>query len=155
MDEQQHEVDMDQVYDDVLRLADEFNSKLTSFTALISGSFILWVLVLMAAAAASGIDMLLATILVPVLPLYILAPRRHSLTGENIALHCTETAFCGAVCSSRPLCLSLLVQKEGALWRQILDVTSSAKRGTAEGRRIYALNRLLIESIRQSALDTK
>jgi hypothetical protein len=166
MDEQQQRfnnaVDMDQVYDDAMRLADEFNSKLGSFTALISGSFILWILVVLTSGATGHDGLLLSALIFPVVPLLVLcvvATRSDQLaqwrttTGENIVLHCTGTALCGAMCSARPLCIALLAQKEGALWRQILEVTSSSVSvGTVEGRCIYALNRLLVESARQRAL---
>lgn len=155
------DVDMDQVYDDVLRLAYEFNCRLQSFTSATSCGFIVWLALLLYALVSEN-----ATAFSGVLtaPLVLLIPLLfgcgdgawRALTGENILRHCTSTAFCSALCSMRPLRIGVLAQKECGLWPQLVEVSRQATKvaATVDGRRVYALNRLLTESIRQGALSS-
>ena len=153
-------VDMDQVYDDVLRLAYEFNCKLQSFTSATSCGFIVWLALLVYALVSENATAFSGVLTAPTVLLIPLLFARgdgawRAFTGENILRHCTATAFCSALCSVRPLRLGVLAQKECGLWPQLVEVSRQATKvaPTADGRRIYALNRLLTESIRQGALS--
>ena len=154
-------VDMDRVYDDVLRIADEYNHKLASFTMLLGGGFTMWAL-LLGMTATTGHTFAFQTLLM--IPLLLLVPLivacHHgelvwrAPTGENIVQHSTDTALCAAVCSHRPLLIAVLVSKEEGLWPQILEVTRKATvtQATLDGRRIFAMNKLVSESVRQMSL---
>lgn len=154
-------VDMERVYDDVLRLADEYNHKLSSFSALLSGGFISWVLLILLAATTGHSNVFHAALTAPfaLLFLSVYAYQRGDLvwrtpTGENIVQHCTATAFYAAVSSHRALLITTLVNKQEGLWPHIVDVANRATtcKATPGGRLIFALNKLVAESVRQRAL---
>ncbi len=158
MEEQPLQEDMDRVHDEALRLADEFNNRLTSMGVLVSGTMAAWfvvcALLILCGTHAALSFFFGVTCGVPICAVYIWRKEGlqwRALSGANIQEHCTLTAVCAVLTLARPLNLALLAKKEDALWQSVLDVTNRS-RVSHEARLRWTLDKLAAASVASYAL---